>query len=203
MDIVGLAAFTGALAVAAASPGPTVVALVARVVARGPRGLAGLVAGLILGDVAWLAAAVLGAAHLATEAHWAFVALKWAGAAYLLWLAIGLWRAKGGEEPAAPPRRSLAGGVLGGLVMTLSNPKVMLFYLALVPNLFDLGAVDAVAFLEMAAIIVVVLGAVLLGYVAAAARVRRLFATPAAVRVINRVGGTVMAGAAAAIATRG
>jgi threonine/homoserine/homoserine lactone efflux protein len=55
----------------------------------------------------------------------------------------------------------------------------------------------------MAAIIVVVLGAVLLGYVAAAARVRRLFATPAAVRVINRVGGTVMAGAAAAIATRG
>lgn len=212
MDLLGLAAFTGALVVAAASPGPTVVALVARVVARGPRGLAGLIAGLVLGDVVWLGAAVLGAAKLATEAHWAFVILKWAGAAYLLWLAIGLWRARGdasgsetpgGEAPSGEaPRRGLAGGVLGGLAMTLSNPKVMLFYLALVPNLFDLSAVDTLAFLEMAGIIVVVLAAVLLGYVAAAARVRRLFATPRTVRLINRIGGTVMAGAAAAIATR-
>jgi threonine/homoserine/homoserine lactone efflux protein len=202
VDLVGLAAFTGALVVAVASPGPTVVALVARVVARGPRGLSGLIAGLVLGDVLWLAAAVLGAAKLATEAHWAFVILKWAGAAYLLWLAIGLWRARGDAAPAEVRRRSLAGGILGGLAMTLSNPKVMLFYLALVPNLFDLTAVDMLAFLEMAGIIVVVLSAVLLGYVAAAARVGRLFATPRAVRIINRIGGTVMAGAAAAIATR-
>lgn len=202
MDLVGLAAFTGALLVAAASPGPTVVALVARVVARGPHGLGGPIAGLVLGDVVWLGAAVLGAAQLASEAHWAFVILKWAGAAYLLWLAVGLWRARADETPAAAPRRTLAGGLLGGLAMTLSNPKVMLFYLALVPNLFDLTAVDTLAFLEMAGIIVVVLGAVMIGYVAAAARVRRLFATPRAVRIINRVGGTVMAGAAAAIATR-
>ena len=102
MDLTALLIFTGALLVAAASPGPGIVALVARVIGGGPAGVAPFVAGLILGDLAWLAAAVLGLAAVAHTFHEAFVAIKFAGAAYLLYLAYRMWTAPAETRPGLP-----------------------------------------------------------------------------------------------------
>jgi threonine/homoserine/homoserine lactone efflux protein len=205
LDEMSLAVFAGVLAVTAASPGPAVAAILARVLARGARGIAPFLAGLILGDVVWLAAAVLGLAVLAETFHELFLVIRYVGAAYLLWLAIKLWRASAVVDvAAASPLQRDAGwrGFAGGLALTMGNPKTMMFYLALLPNILDLASVHAFAFAELAAVIVAILTAVFSGYVLVAARIRRLFASPRAVKIVNRGSGIVMAGAAVAVATR-
>src|SRR5215212_3611358 len=93
MDKTHLILFAGALAVAAASPGPAITALVARVLVRGTAGAAAFMFGLAVGDVVWLTAATLGLAFIARTFALAFIALKYAGAAYLLYLAWRMWTA--------------------------------------------------------------------------------------------------------------
>lgn len=204
MDLTALLIFTGALLVAAASPGPGIVALVARVIGGGLAGVVPFLAGLILGDLVWLAAAVLGLAVVAHTFHEAFVAIKFAGAAYLLYLAYRMWTAPTKRETvAAAPRRDRSATLfLTGLSVSLGNPKVAGFYLALLPNLIDLGHVDLLGYAELAGLCVAVLTVVLGGYALAAARARALFNSPRAVRLFNRTGGSLMAGAAIAVASK-
>lgn len=204
MDMTALLIFTGALLVAAASPGPGIVALVARVMGGGLAGVAPFVAGLILGDLLWLAAAVLGLAVVAHTFHEAFVVIKFAGAAYLLYLAYRMWTAPAEATIiAGSSRRDRSPGLfLAGLSVTLGNPKVAGFYLALLPNLIDLGYVDLLGYAELAGLCVAVLTLVFGGYALAAARARALFSSPRAVRLFNRTGGTLMAGAAIAVASK-
>jgi threonine/homoserine/homoserine lactone efflux protein len=203
MTLAMLIAFAVAVGVAMASPGPTIVTLVARVVTRGRGGLGWFCTGLVLGDVVWFSAAVFGLAALAQAAQPLFVALKYAGAAYLAWLAWKLWTA-----PAAPPAEgpAVAGDgprlLAGGLILALGNPKTMMFYIALLPALFDLTHLDAATFGVLLTILVIVFACVLAGYIVAADRARRLVRSARAVQVVNRISGTMMGGAAAAIAVR-
>ena len=92
---------------------------------------------------------------------------------------------------------------LTGLSLTLGNPKTMVFYLALLPNLLDLAAITPLGYAELVAVTLVVLTAVDGGYIVLASRVRRLFASPRALRSSSIAGpARVMAGAAVAVATR-
>src|SRR5262245_18335773 len=93
MELAGLIVFAGALLVAAASPGPGIGALVARVIGHGIEGAFAFAAGLALGDVVWLATAVLGLAVVAQTFHEIFLVIKYVGAAYLLYLAYRMWTA--------------------------------------------------------------------------------------------------------------
>lgn len=204
MTIQALLVFATALFVAALAPGPGVAALVARVLGRGAIGAVAFSAGLAFGDVVWLAIAVAGLSALAEAFQGVFAVVKFAGAAYLLLLAWRLWRAPAIIAAEAPPTATerpwrLA---LAGLTVTLGNPKVMVFYLALVPSLIDLAAVTPLVFAELAAVAMGVLTLVFGFYIALAARARRLLQTPRAVRVLNQSTGAVMAGAAIAIAAR-
>ncbi|MBV8535701.1 MAG: LysE family translocator, partial [Alphaproteobacteria bacterium] len=133
MSLWPLAVFTAALVIASASPGPAVVTLVARVLTSGGQANVGFAAGLLLGDLAWLVLGVFGAATLASEAHTLFTALKYAGVAYLAYLAVRMWTAEPHVDPSAAPRRGTGWGVWGGLSLALANPKTMVFYMALVP----------------------------------------------------------------------
>nr|ALS89545.1 2A76: homoserine/Threonine efflux [uncultured bacterium] len=91
---------------------------------------------------------------------------------------------------------------LAGLAVTLGSPKVMVFYLALLPNIIDLKTVTLLGWLELSLVVLGVLAIVFGAYVALAARTRRLFTSPRAMRMVNRGTGAVMATAAAAIATK-
>ena len=84
IDPAVLLVFTSALLVAAASPGPGIAAIVARVLGRGMRGAVAFTAGVALGDVVWLTIAILGLSALAQTFHGVFLAVKYAGVAYLL-----------------------------------------------------------------------------------------------------------------------
>lgn len=194
--------FAAALAVAAAIPGPGIAAVVARALGTGFRPALPMIFGLILGDLVYLSAAALGLGVIATQFGTLFMVVRWAGAAYLVYLAIRLFLAHPEAEalPMKGPKR--AGPFLAGLLVTLGNPKVILFYLALLPTIVDLGGLTALGFLEMTIVVAFVVSGVVCGYAALAARARSLFENPRARRILNRVAGTTMMGAAAAIATR-
>ncbi len=197
-----LAAFAVIFAAFCAAPGPAVAAVLARVMAQGSAGMTWFIAGLMLGDILWFLIAVFGLAALAAMIQPVFFILKYLGAAYLLYLAWKLWSAPVAVDAAEPVRGQGVKLFGGGLLVTMSNPKTMLFYLAVVPALIDLPGLSAMGMVEIAATIAVVFAVVFFGLVALAAQVRRLFTSPRAVRIVNRTSGAAMAGAAAALAVR-
>lgn len=197
-----LAAFAVIFAAACASPGPAVAAVLARVMAKGSAGIIWFVLGLMLGDILWLSAAVFGLAALAALVQPLFLVLKYLGAAYLLFLAWKLWSAPAIAAAAEPVRGQGVRLFGGGLLLTMGNPKTMLFYLALLPALIDLPNLTATGFLEIAATVVVIFAIIFTGYVVLAVHARRMFTSPRAIRIVNRTSGAAMAGAAAVVAVR-
>lgn len=204
MDPAALLIFAATLFVAAASPGPGIAAIVARVLGRGLNGAAAFTAGLAVGDVVWLTVAVLGLAAIANTFHVVFLVIKYVGVVYLLYLAYRLWtqaveaREVVAETSTDKPVRLF----LAGLAVTMGNPKVMVFYLALLPSLIDLQAVTLLGWLELSLVTLSVLAVVFGSYVLLAARTRALFTSPRAIRMVNRGTGAVMASAAVAIAAK-
>jgi len=203
MHMTAILIFALGVGFAMASPGPAVAALLAQVLGRGRQGAAAFCAGLILGDVVWFSAAMFGLAALLETAQPVFLALKYGGAAYLLFLAWRLWTA----PIAAPAEAVVAPGpgwrrLAGGLMLTLGNPKTMVFYVALAPALVDTAHLTATYFALLVAVLAVVYTAILTIYVVLAARARRLLGSPRAMRRVNRAAGTLLAGAAVAVATR-
>ena len=202
MTLAGFIAYSGALALAAAIPGPGITALVARALGSGFRSSLYMALGLILGDLIYLTAVMLGLAIVAQTFGMVFLVVKWAGVAYLAWLAWKMWRAPVGEAPELPQAGSGWRLFGAGLAVTLGNPKIMVFYLALLPAILDLRAVSLWGWAELTAVMLVVLIAVDLCWVLAATQARRLFRTPGGRRLANRLSAGMMAGAAGAMAAR-
>lgn len=205
MDPATLIAFTVALTIAAAIPGPGMTALVARALAVGFWGTMPMVLGLIMGDMVFLTCAALGLAALAKTFAAVFTVVKFAGAAYLLWLAWQLWTTPLRADAVDGQRRPEASVwrvAVAGLTLTLGNPKTIVFYMALLPTVVDLANLTPLGFAEMAAIVFLDLVAVGAAYAALAARARDFFRDARARRLLDRTAGTLMAGAAVAVATR-
>jgi threonine/homoserine/homoserine lactone efflux protein len=204
MTLTGMLTFCAVYALAVATPGPGVAAIVARSLAHGFRGAPAFVAGFVIGDLVWFTIAATGLAALAKTAAALFVAIKWAGVAYLLYLAWKLWRAPAEriEVRDTDGRQHGWRAFIASLMLTLANPKAILFFLALLPTVIDLASLNALRFAEISAAMVIVLPAVLFTYVFLAARARELFTTPKSVRRLNRGSGLAMASAAVVVATR-
>jgi threonine/homoserine/homoserine lactone efflux protein len=203
MTIYGLLTFCAVYALAVAAPGPGVAAVIARGLAHGLKGTPAFIAGFMVGDLVWFSIAATGLAALARTAATAFVVIKWIGVAYLLYLAWKLWSAPARRVDVADTGREHGWrAFLASLLLTLANPKTILFFLALLPTVIDLASMNLVRFVEISAVMCVVLPAVLGVYAVLAARARELFTTPKAVRRLNRSSGVAMAGAAIVVATR-
>jgi len=203
MDIENLLVFAAAYFAVLVLPGPGVTALIARVLARGTDGSPAFIAGFVTGALVWFSVAATGLAAVASVFATLFVAIRYAGAAYLLYLAWKFW--------TAPPRPLQTIDVspdgrgrlfLAGLAINLGNPKAIVFFLALLPTVVNLDSLTPLGFAELAALVVVIASSVLSAYAIAAGRARRLFTSVRAVRLVNRGSGIAMAGAAAAVATR-
>jgi threonine/homoserine/homoserine lactone efflux protein len=203
MSLTSLLLFAGTLFLMAGSPGPSIAALVSRVLSRGVRDVLPFLLAMWIGDAIWLSCAVFGLAMMAQTFHLVFTALKWLGVGYLVYLAWKMWRA-----PVATGRESLPNEhaplklFAAGLGITLGNPKIMIFYMALLPTIIDLKATGFTGWLELIATMAVVLITVDLSWAVAASQARRFLRSPRATRITNRVSAMTMAGAAVAIATR-
>ncbi|HEY6632388.1 MAG TPA: LysE family translocator [Rhizobiaceae bacterium] len=204
MTMAGFIAYSGALALAAAIPGPGVTALVARALGSGFRSSLFMSLGLILGDLVYLTAVVLGLAIVAQTFGMVFLLVKWAGVAYLAWLAWSFWTSGITAEnvEAKKANGGFVSSFLAGLAVTLGNPKTMIFYLAITPTIVDLRTVTLADYGILALLTIVTLLVVLVPYLALAAKARWFLRTPRALKMLNRTAAAFMVGAAAAIAAR-
>ena len=203
MTLANFLTYAIALAIAVAIPGPGIIALVARALGSGFKPTLPMVVGLALGDVIYLGAAVLGLSYIASAFGTIFIVLKYAVAMYLIYMAWVFWtQCITDETIAAKSAESPWQGFTAGFLVTLSNPKVMVFYLALLPTFFDLRTVTVFDFFLLIALTFAVLLCVLLPYIGLAGRARAMLQTPRTLRFMNRFAAFCLAGAAAAIASR-
>ncbi len=197
MTVATLIAFAAAFLVFAASPGPDNLTIVARTITRGALHGIAYGAGTVAGILIFLMLAAFGLSVVAAETGWLMAVLRYGGAAYLVLMGIRLWIAvpqdmrpadMEADESRAGTRRGVIGGFLTGMALNLGNPKMPLFYLALLPNVVgpDLG-LEQVGLLSL--IIVAIEALVIGGHVLAASRARRVLSSPAALRKVNRVSG--------------
>jgi threonine/homoserine/homoserine lactone efflux protein len=202
MTLSSLILFAAVYFAAVATPGPGVAALIARVLGQGLRGVAPFIAGYFVGDMIWLTFAATGLAVIAKTFAGVFVAIKFAGAAYLLYLAWRMATAPAAVDatPSAATQGSRA--FFGSLSLTLGNPKVMVFFLSIMPLVVDPRMLTLLALFELAVVCAIVIFSTLALYALAANRARTLLRSTRAMRCVNRAAGGLMAGAAVAIATR-
>ena len=198
-----LIAYIAALSIAVAIPGPGVIGLVGQALGRGFRPAMFFLLGIVLGDLVYLSVAIAGMAVVLQVFAGALLALKVAGGLYLLSLAWRFWTSGGGlagvgaADPDATPQA--ARGVLAGLTLTLGNPKTVLFYLALLPNLVDLERIGAGAWLALSLVTIAVLLVVLMPYAFMASRARGFLTRAGAVTRLSRLAAVIVGSAGALI----
>ncbi len=203
MTLMALLIFAGALFADSISPGPTVAALVARVLSRGARDVLPFLIAIWIGEAIWLSVALAGLAALASTFYVLFEVIKWLGVVYLFYLAWTLFTAKPDVAQGELPVRGRGlKAFLSGLSISIGNPKNMLFYLTLMPSLIDIQGVTAMGWAQLLATLLITLIAVDLSWVFLASKARRFLQNSRAIRRINQISGAAMALAAAAIATR-
>ena len=204
MSILQLFTFTAVYFVAVATPGPGIAALVARVLQQGLSGVAAMIAGFIIGDLVWFTLAAAGLAVIAQSFNWVFLLVKYGGAAYLAFLALKMLaapvfnlEAETAIQPIAPLPLFLS-----MLSLTLGNPKVIVFFLSIMPLVVDVSQLTVHVYLVLAGALVVTMTAILLFYALLAHQARALFRSQAALKWLNRGVACVLLGAATLIALR-
>lgn len=188
--------FALASAVAVAIPGPVVIFVLGRAATGGWRSAMPTVAGVVLGDALALSATLAGlGAILATSAA-AFTVLKWAGAAYLVWLGVKLWRAPVEATAALPARRAFR----DAFVVTVLNPKSIGFFVAFIPQFLTPDRPYATQALVILLTFVGIGAVNVLLYALLAARLAEGVRRPGVRAWFNRAGGTALIGAGLATA---
>jgi threonine/homoserine/homoserine lactone efflux protein len=187
----------------ALSPGPGLATIISRALASGPVAGLAVTAGLVLADFAFMAVAMVGLTAVATALGPLFKVVKYAGAAYLLWLGYRAFRSSASPLIVTPRSgKGLIKDVGLGFLVTLGNPKAILFYSALLPTFLDMTRIRFSDFLVLAAIVAVISYLVYGGYIILAERSRRLLSSTSASRIFNRLTGSILIGAGVAVAAR-
>jgi threonine/homoserine/homoserine lactone efflux protein len=203
MTLASLLALVAALALFVATPGPGIMAIVSCAIGRGFPTAAGLAIGLVAGDLFYLSLALFGLGLIAKTLGVLFLVVKFAGAAYLIWLGVGLWRAPPKiAEVADGERRGVLRSALSGLGVGLGNPKVIGFYLGVLPAFVDIPSLTMRDSVEIIVAVALVVGSICLIYAWLAVGARRFLTSPSRIRLMNRTAGTVMIGSGIAIAVR-
>ena len=194
-------AFLAATSVLLVIPGPTILLVVSYALGQGLRAAAPMAIGVALGDFTAMTLSMLGlGAVLATSAT-AFALLKYAGAAYLVWLGVKLWRAGGAMQVEARRDARPALAMIGhAWLVTTLNPKSLVFFVAFLPQFLDPAAEWARQMIVFEATFVTLAFVNAFGYALLAARARRLVRAPGAIALVNRLGGAALIGAGAAAA---
>ncbi|MCX8281276.1 LysE family translocator [Phyllobacterium sp. 0TCS1.6C] len=198
MSIEHWLAFVAASAVLLAIPGPTILLVISYALGHGKRFAAATVAGVALGDFTAMTASMLGLGALLATSAAVFTALKWIGAAYLVYLGVKLWRAPVGqpEVEEGQARNEKASRIfLHTYVVTALNPKSIIFFVAFLPQFLDTTRpiFAQMAIFEATFLVLATLNAGL--YALMASMARQTIRKPRIQRIVNRTGGSLMIGA--------
>ena len=193
------AAFAAASSVLLVIPGPTVLLVVSYALGQGWRTALPMAIGVALGDFTAMTLSMLGLGALLATSATLFTALKWVGAAYLVYLGIKLWRAGGALDAAPRTDAASAAKMLGhAWLVTALNPKSITFFVAFLPAFLDPKADFLTQMLVFETTFLVLAFANAFGYALVASRARRFASDPRAIGVVNKVGGGLLVGAGVA-----
>ena len=201
MDINIWLAFLVAAVVIAVSPGPGAVLSIATGLRYGYATALRAIIGLEAALLVQLLIVALGLGALLTASSAAFVTLKIIGAGYLVYLGVSKWRApvEDVDEAGALPR-GRGGFFLQGLLVNLTNPKALIFMVALVPQFVTPSLPQLPQFVIIAVTMVIVDMLVMSGYALLAGRCRAWLHNPGMIRIQNRIFGGMFVSAGALLA---
>jgi threonine/homoserine/homoserine lactone efflux protein len=189
-------AYVAAAAIVLVIPGPTITLVIGYALAEGRRAAWATVAGVALGDLTAVTLSLAGLGALLAASATLFTAVKWAGAAYLVYLGVRLWRSAPAAEqvegmPGKSPRRMLA----HAWAVTSLNPKSIVFFVAFLPQFVAPGAPALPQLVLLGATFVAMAALNAAAYAWLAGRARRAITRPALLKAVNRVGGSILIGA--------
>jgi threonine/homoserine/homoserine lactone efflux protein len=190
--------FAIASAILVAIPGPTVLLVVSYALGHGRRYALATTAGVALGDLTSMTASMLGLGVILAASATLFTALKWVGAAYLIYLGVKLWRApiRSEDAPVDASTETRTGRIFAhAYAVTALNPKSIVFFVAFVPQFIDtqVATWSQIAVFEATFVALGTLNA--LGYALLASVARRAIRRPGVQLAVNRTGGTLLIGA--------
>lgn len=192
-------AFASATMVLLLIPGPTILLVVSYALGQGWRTALPMAIGVALGDFTAMTLSLFGVGALLHASATLFTALKWVGAAYLIYLGIKLFRSGDtlkaeAKTEATPPLKMMA----HAWIVTALNPKSITFFVAFVPQFVNphVSFVEQAIIFEITFLTLAFLNA--FGYALIASRARTLVGNPKVIKVFNRTGGSLLVGAGVA-----
>lgn len=179
------------------TPGPGVFAILARALVHGAKSCTTLALGMAVSDIVYLVLACFGLATIAENWSGVFLAIRYTGAAYLIYLGYKMFKTLPqvkNEIHSEVPRQTgtLLSGFIQGFLISASNPKVILFYIAFLPTFIDLTALQSqdIVLVSVLAFIALMAGLILIAI--GASRMSNMLKTPLAHKRLNRGAGSIM-----------
>ena len=197
--------YVATVAVLALTPGPSTMLGSAHGMRYGTRGTLPTIAGDLSANALQMLAAGLGLGAIIVQSETLFLAIKWAGVAYLAWMGFSHLRrastslASAADEADKTPRLRF----LHGFVTSASNPKAVVFFAALFPQFIDPGSSLATQLLILGVAYLLIDGSSVLVYAASAGRLSAWLARKGRVRTQRRITGSVLLGAAVVLSFKG
>ena len=196
-------AFAAASIVLLAIPGPTVILVVSYSLNRGKGSGWSTVPGVVLGDFTAMTLSLLGAGAVLAASASLFTAVKLAGAAYVIYLGIKLWRAEPAPLATDPdmPAPKGRGMFWHAYLVTALNPKAIVFFVAFVPQFIDPAQPAVAQLVILEATFLALAGVNVALWVILAGELRNRLRRPQVLRRLNRTGAGFLAGAGVLTAT--
>ncbi len=194
-----------AILIFAVTPGPGVFAVIAKSMTKGARASVSLSVGMVMSDIVYLVMACFGLAAIASAWEGVFLVIRYIGAAYLMYLGWRMWIAPVTTDSSAVAQLESKGEVASfvqGFLISASNPKVILFYIAFLPTFMDLTVLSKV---DIVIASVLAFSALMLGISlisVGASQARRLMTSERSMKTLNRTSGGIMASAGAFLALK-
>lgn len=186
MDYTALAAYFAALTALTAAPGPIVAVLVARSLGSDARGASAFAAGLCLGDVLAVSAIAMGIGGLAQTKPELFAIAKYAGVAYLLWLAFRIWTDKSFMTGAQSGKSGWLASTGAGVALCLGSPSTVLIYMLLLPSVAPSGITNIADLAIVLVVTFAAVGVVFFGAIMLARQVNRVISSPRSSCLLSR-----------------
>ncbi len=205
MSVEASITFFIAIFIFAITPGPGTFALLARALSLGAMSCAPMAFGMAISDIVYLILATFGLAAIAENYSGLFTVIRFVGAGYLLYLGWKMWTAEIDTDFTQGRASSGAwlSGFMQGFLISASNPKVILFYIAFLPTFIDLSSLNSSDIVLTSVLTLLALMAGLMMVAIGASSVRKYLKSRQAIQRLNRTAGSIMIGAGLFLVSRG
>ncbi|MDK1286878.1 LysE family translocator [Pseudoalteromonas umbrosa] len=202
MTIESYLALFSAMFIVGIIPGPAVFAITTASMTGGFQRGAAMTLGLILADYFFILLAVSGLAFIAESMGSTFAIIKYLCAAYLIWMGIKLFRAAPSIDMQTPPATKHHIDILAGFLLTMSNPKAIIFYVALFPAFVDFHTITIADIFGIFICATLAFGSVNLGYSYLSAKAKKFVSTSKRMSIFNKLAGSLLSASGVAVAVR-